>query len=182
MRGPESPDVVPIWLWRLVLAALVSVVIGGAITALLLAAGVADPPTAGPVRWRQETLDSGCLGLTEITLPALQPPVTISLAASRLETADPFDTWGLWLENPTTGPRWEVLPPGYYRYQAETFPFPHVGEGRNELRLDLADGAFVLWLNRKRAAAGDWVGDPSAWGLIGGEPICWHSLALYGPN
>lgn len=182
VRGSKASSVVPAWLWQMLLIAPVSLAAGGVLLVLLLAAGAADPPLAGPLRWRQEAPRDGCLDVGVISLPNLQLPFTIILAATRRDDADPFDTWGLWLADPVDGPRWEILPPGYYRTQGETFPFHHVVAGRNELRLDLGGGAFQLWLNREQAVGGEWTDSATDWGMIGGGTICWHSLALYGPD
>ncbi len=177
---------VPRWLWWAALAMLVAVAMGGLVGALLLATGAAEAPRAGPLQWSLTADATGCLDVAALDLPPLSPPATVELTAARLPLADAFAAWGLWLMAADAVFRWEVLPPGYFRHQGQTFPFPSVSDGPNDLRLDLADGMYRLWLNRERAAEGaipdGALNGPLPWGLLRDEGICWRRLALYGPN
>ncbi len=181
MRESPAEGRIPRWLWRALLLALGLTAVGGALAAMLLLGGAADPAPAGPLRWEQHAEPPGCLDLGAIPLPTLSPPVTVELAAERLESASEFAAWGLWLERPE-GPRWEVLPSGYYQHAGQTIPFHHVQSGQNTLRLDVADGRHVLWLNRELAGEGPAPDGPLPWGLVGDAAICWRRLALYGQN
>jgi hypothetical protein len=181
-REPVPPGSVPRWLWWGALLTLGVVIAGGVIGAVMLALGAGETPPAGPLRWQSESAPTGCLDVAALDLPRLVPPVTLELSAERLEGTSAFATWGLWLDDPGSDLRWEVLPPGYYRYRGQTFPSPHVCDATNDLRLDLIEGRFVLWLNREQAASGPIPAGMLAWGLVGGEDICWQRLAIYGPS
>jgi len=169
----------PCWLWRLAMLSLIGVVLVGLVGAILLAGGAADSPRAGPLRWSVEAPSAACLDVAGLQLPRLSPPFTLELAAEAQNGPDTFVSWGVWLESPEAGPRWEVLPPGYYRYSGQTIPFHHVYAGWNDLRLDMAGGRCVLRLNRERAAEGEFFPDHLQWGLSGREAVCWKRIAVY---
>ncbi len=170
----------PRWLWRLAVLILAGVVIVGLAGAILLTGGAADPPRAGPLRWSVEALPGDCLHVDGLSLPALSPPFTLESVAEAQNGPDTFTSWGVWLGSPEAGPRWEVLPPGYYRHDGQTIPFHHVRAGQNELRLDvLSGGRYVLRLNRERAAEGEISPDHLQWGLLGGRGVCWKRIDIY---
>lgn len=169
----------PCWLWRLAVLSLIGVALIGLVGAILLAGGAADPPRAGPLRWSVEAPLAACLDVEGLQLPRLSLPFTLELAAEAQNGPDTLVSWGVWLESPEAGLRWEVLPPGYYRYGEQTIPFHHIHAGWNELRLDMAEGRSVLRLNRERAAEGEFFPDHLQWGLSGREAVCWKRIAVY---
>lgn len=176
-------DPAPRWLWRALTLLLALVLIGGGAAIILLRLGIADPPLAGPLAWERRAPEGGCLDVGGLALPAWGAPATL-IASARVDAPpDALTRWGVWLGAPDDGPRWEILPPGYFIHAGQTMPFWHVGAGVTDLRLDLAAAGYTLWLNRERALAGALPPLPGgAWGVTGGDGVCWQRLALYRPN
>lgn len=175
-----SSDHVPRWLWRALGVTLGLVMLGSGLLFGLLALGAADPPFAGPLAWEQVAPAGECLSTTALVLPDLYVPVTVVLRA-RVETPPAaLTTWGLWLDTPESPLRWEVLPPGYFRYAGQTHPFFHVHDGMNDLRLDLAEDSAQLRLNQELALDMPPASLATAnWGLVDRPGVCWQGIAVY---
>ncbi len=179
-RQIEPDDAVPVWMWRAAVGLLLAVVVGGAVLTALLAAGVAEPQPIGEVIW-QISVGEGCLDIDELELPTLAVPGSIELTVDSDAAESPLAVWGLWLGDPESVDRWEVLAPGYYRHEGLTFSFHHVRAGSNTLRLDIRDGRTTLWLNKERALDGALARPVERWGLVD-EGVCWRKLTLYSPD
>ncbi|MBN2469354.1 MAG: hypothetical protein JXN59_01420 [Anaerolineae bacterium] len=179
--APEPPDHAPRWLWWGLVALLVLLIGGGGALAGALWLGAADPPLAGPLAWERSAPQGACLDVRGMNLPDRTFPASL-VASARVETPpEALTRWGLWLDAPDSAWRWEVLPPGYIVHSGQTWPFFHVQAGVNVLRLDLTTAQYTLWLNRERVLTGE-PGPEGAWGLVGGEGVCWQRLALYRPD
>ncbi|GAB4575994.1 MAG: hypothetical protein Kow0077_30270 [Anaerolineae bacterium] len=167
------------WLkWFLLLELAVGVMVGG-----LLALGAADPPVAGTVIFDQAADRGECL--QQPLLPAVNLPATLRITATVTTPPEALTTWGVWVAAPQGELRWEVLPPGYYRFGGHTVEFFHVGPGANTLQLNLEmDGTAVLWLNRERALETMLSGQssPVVWGLYASGDVCWERITLFGAN
>ncbi len=176
-------DPAPRWLWRALVLLLACLITGGGALAVALRLGIADPPLAGPLAWERRAPEGGCLDVIGVTLPPWAAPATL-IASARVDAPpEALTRWGVWLGAPDSGPRWEVLPPGNFVHAGQTRPFFHVRAGVNDLRLDLTGEGYTLWLNRERALAGLLTPLPGeAWGVTGGENVCWQRLALFRPN
>ena len=179
MSAPE--DRIAPGLWRVLLAGLAALIGIVLLAALLLAAGAADPALPGPLRWAMEAAPGACLDVHGLYLPPITLPITIELRA----TATDHAAWGLTLGDLRD---WEVVPPGYYRHAGQTWPFLHVAEGGNSLRLALLSpdegqtGAhWRLWINLEQAAQGDLARVGQGWALLAEPGVCWEQLRVYGP-
>jgi hypothetical protein len=167
-------------MWRAAWAVFGLVFAGGTLMALLLAAGLADVPYAGPLQWEMVAAEGGCLDIAQIELSALVLPVTVELTARVENDAAEVAAWGVHVGEGEAG-HWEVVAPGYVRYGGQTHAFLHVVEGWNTLRLDLApDGAYTIRVNEERASEGRLVDAVTSWQPIADPGICWSRLALFG--
>ena len=122
----------PRWLWRAAWAGFFGVVIGGLLLVLVLAAGVADPPRAGPLAWQAGplTLESGGAPY-KILLPSR--PFTLEITATL--QGDPTADWGVDLSA-----RYGIALNGYRFLRiphpdSDFQPFIHVRDGRNKITL-----------------------------------------------
>lgn len=175
----STPDRVPGWLWWgswLLLGGVLITCLGGAV---LLILGAADVPPVGPLIWEAAAVDGACLAVADLALPLLSAPTTLQLTATVDNSSVALTAWGVWFGSPEDGPRWEVLPSGYYRTGGQTMPFHHVGESVNTLRLDVVAGVARLWLNREVAHETTLREQPVAWGLLTSEAVCWRQITVY---
>lgn len=179
LRTPGETETIPPWLWRMLGLAFGVVILGSLVLFGVLALGVADPP-AGGLTWEQLALPGECLAVNALELPVLHVPAAIE-ARAVVETApEALTTWGVWFGSVDDPYRWEVLPPGYYRYAGQTVPFFHVQTGANDLRLDIDAGRAQLWLNREFAFEASLEVLPVVdWGILGDAGVCWQRLAVY---
>lgn len=192
MRAKSDVHVVPA-LWRVTLAGLAALVIGGAGLALLLAGGFADPPRA-PVLTRvldspnalPTTQENGweLLTLVEDALP----PFTLEAEAIFLNPSS--GEWGLWLDAGDTRLRLLVRPDGYYRtpfLAPDSVPdrwieFMHLTPARNRAVLHVAGGEVVLRLNDEIAERAPYDADLLArLGVVlkGDSALLWQYVRLY---
>ncbi len=178
---PTGADLLPVWQWRGLLILLGAVLAVTAGAALWLSLGGADVPPLAPLSWEQVAIGRECLDAAKWRSPGGMP-LTIILAARMLPGSEEQTGWGIQRGHGESALRWEVLPPGYYRHAGETRPFHHVSGETDELRLDLTDDSYVLWLNRERAVSGHTPAQDDAaalWSLIGGAGVCWQRLAVF---
>lgn len=183
MSAPE--DRIAPGLWRLILAGSAVVVVITLAGALILAGGVADPALPGPAIWSRTADPGACLDTSGVDLPELTIPMLLELSATSTDHA----AWGVAFGEGDGSQTWEVVPPGYVRYAGQTWPFHHVRNGRNTLRLELlppaeggaAGGRWRLWVNLERAAEGDLPSGVGRWSLLATPGVCWEQLRAYGP-
>lgn len=134
--------------------------------------------------WVQDSQDGQCLTIAGLDLPELSFPATLEVTANVTNSTDAITGWGVWMGDPVNpAQRWEILSPGYFRYDGQTHGFHHLMD-RNTLRLDLTAESFQFWLNRERAAQGSVASISSRWGLLGSadEHVCWQRIAVYGTH
>jgi hypothetical protein len=115
---PKSDNTVSIRKWRLALAMVVMVMLGGTAVGGLVALGVADPPRAGTLMWQSSSFDEWCYApphsegspfdeyIPPIAIP--KPPFTIEVIA--LNNAHPKSAWGIRLN--VYGGFWYILVSG----------------------------------------------------------------------
>ena len=168
-------------LWWAILGGVVALIGIVLLAALLLAAGAADPALPGPLRWEMEAAPGACLDVHGLYLPPITIPITIELRAASTDHA----AWGMTLGDLLD---WEVVPPGYTRHAGQTWPFFHMVDGNNTLRLELLKsdagqtGAhWRLWINLEPAAEGDLARVGGGWALLAEPGVCWEQLRVYGP-
>lgn len=162
--------------------------------ALLLAAGAANPPYAGPEHWNVNTINDWNVETARSDwrywrapreLPAV--PWTLELSANHL--GHPGSAWGFWLAQ--RNQRWSFLVnnEGYLFFGSSDEPrwaeFIHVRRGgMNRLYLDVNDdGSATLRINDEIA----WVGKLDVghiWGVVEfREPqLSSWSLRLFAPG
>lgn len=168
-----STDSVPARRWRLALALFLIVIVSGAVLALVLAHGLADPPRAGTLVWETESLDEwervkdrdGNLYRAPVTNRA--PPFTVEIKAAVLND-EPL-TWGLWLETRDGEYRFLVGYGGYVSAGAtlDWRNFIHLQPETNRLCLHVeADGFTTFRVNQEIAWQGHLdLPDAPSWGL-----------------
>lgn len=162
----------------------------GAAAALLLAAGAANPPYAGPLRWHAASPAGwaslpASAGPARLEAPAAPPglPFTLEISA-RAASSSGF--WGVWLDTP--GAVWQALvsADGYLSVGTDAgpqwFEFMHLlpaAPNRLYLHVD-GDGGAVLRVNDEIAWTGA-LAAPLRWGVVsaGGEPAAWDFIRLY---
>ncbi len=162
----------------------------GAAAALLLAAGAANPPYAGPLRWHTVSPAGwaslpAAPGLTRLEAPRAPArlPVTFEISVG---AAAPGAVWGLWLG--AADSVWQALvsADGYLSLAADGqqhwFEFMHIrpaAPNRLYLHLDRA-GSAVLRVNDEIAWAGT-LPAPQRWGVIFNDTAAaaWESIRLY---
>lgn len=176
-----SGDALPRRILRVAWVALLMALSGGALLALALAAGAADPPLAGP-----RTLVTARFERGEYELPA--PPYTLEVegifpAAAPLEAHLRLDFF-----NPGEPPQHSLIvySDGYFAllpYVPDPVSFIHVRRERNRVYLYVEpDGAATLRLNQEIAWQGKLA--PARRVRIRGEnappgqPIRFENLAL----
>lgn len=147
----NSSGDVPLWLWRLIRAALMGVVMLGVIGVLALSTGAADPQRAGPAAWDNGPLLEIAIPIRSafmldkpINLPA--PPFTMEITAQLAANSDPAASWGLEFDSSSfgimlNGYRFLALLPG------DLMPFIHVrglGEA-NKITFDVDSQNQGTW-------------------------------------
>lgn len=163
---------------NLVRAGLVTLVAGGAALAIVLSAGAADPPRAGPLQLAGQR-DS-------IPLPAA--PYTLEAACTLPPEGDPLAWWGVQLEIETGGEAGTVLysaqisADAYFRlppFQPDATEFHHIrppGQA-NEIVVSVAvSGAAEVRVNHEIA----WRGQ-LALATLARIVGCDGNMALYAP-
>lgn len=163
----------------------------GAAAALLLAAGAANLPYAGPLRWRA----ASPAGWASLTAPAslarleapynIPPglPFTLEISA---RAANDGGFWGVWLDTP--GTTWQALvsADGYLSVGTDSHPhwfeFMHLlpaAPNRLYLHVD-GGGVAALRINDELAWAGA-LAAPLRWGVVsaGGGSAAWDFIRLY---
>lgn len=182
MPGPaeDRSQVVSGRLWWSIVGILLAIIVVGAGTVLWIASGATDPRPPGSVLWNVEA-EADCLDVTSLELPLLRVPGAVELRADNAAASSSLVSWGLWLDEPASTFRWEVLAPGYYRHAGLTYSFHHVRTGMNTLRVDVADDRITLWLNNERALQMEPAGPVARWGLIDGG-VCWRRMTVYGAD
>ncbi len=147
----NSSGDVPLWLWRLIRAAFISVVMLGVVGMLVLSNGAADPQRAGPIAWDNGPLPEIAIPVRStftldhpIDLPA--PPFTLEITAQLATNSDPAASWGLEFDSPSFG----IMLNGY-RFMAllpgDLMPFIHVrglGEA-NKITFDADNQNQATW-------------------------------------
>jgi len=161
-----APDEVPVWLWRSVRTALGITIAGGLIAVIVLAAGAADPPRAGPRRYENSTAhtliaraNSGTQFEPEsVVLP--NGAFTLEVSGRLSPDSDPSAAWGIELSDDQT--RYSALLNGFRQYavmpsQPDFAPFIHVradGES-NKITLDVrGDSSATMRINDEVAWTG----------------------------
>jgi hypothetical protein len=107
-------------------------------------------------------------------------PMWVELSATSADHA----AWGVALGDFS----WEVMPSGYVRYTEQTWPFYHVTNDDNTLRLEVGSsdegqgGAYWrLWVNLESVAGGSLARVGAGWSLLTEPGVCWEQLRVYGP-
>lgn len=173
-----STNTVPPRQWGLALALLVLVFVGGAMLAVALALGVADPPRGGVLVWETTSMEVGWpldkdlggnprLWLKRARSETRSPPFTIEIEANVLNTDS--SAWGLWVETQHDPALFLV---GYGDYVStgaalDWRNFIHVRPDTNHLYLNVEqNGMTTFRINHEIAWSGqlDFPETPS-WGL-----------------
>ncbi len=174
----QLTNAVPPRHWRLSLALLLLVIVGGIVLAVALALGLADPPRAGALVWETTSMDVGWplvkdlggsprLWLKRTRAETRSPPFTIEIEADVSNTDS--SAWGLWVETQRDDVLFLV---GYGDYistgsSLDWRNFIHVQPRINHLYLNIEpDGMTTFRVNGEIAWRGqlDFPDTPS-WGL-----------------
>jgi hypothetical protein len=168
-------------------ALLLSIGVGAV---LLLAAGAADPPHAGPLRWQAASPegwdeDAAAPGLSFLEAPFVPPdlPFTVEIGAYAGASGA---IWGIWLGAADTV--WHALihTDGSLSLSSDDrphwFEFMHIlptAPNRLYLHLD-SDGSAALRINDELA----WTGmlpAPERWGVVCADcaAVTWETMRLY---
>jgi hypothetical protein len=157
----STGDVVPLWWWRVARLLLFGLVLGGGITALLLANGAADPPRAGSLWAAKNTSGlssiqvSGEQAITRFELP--ERPFTLEISALFADQSDPLASWAVVFDNAV---RIEIYVDAYFSvapFLPNSVSFFHIKPAgkANELYLNVSvNGEATLRINREIAWQG----------------------------
>ena len=177
--------------WRLVIALLTSIAIGGVMLVALLASGLADPPHAGelawsmaaPAGWPQQSLTAE---LTVAQAPDdLTFGFTLELTAQNSGPAE--SAWGIQLMHTERPMTILIDNQGYYSIfpnQPQWVQFPHIRPGQvNKLYLHVEEnGATTLRINDEIVHEDIAFFAPvGPWGVAyyRQPQLAWEGIALY---
>ena len=175
--------------WRATLVTFTAIIIGGVILVVLLAAGLADPPRAGPLRWQAEspqdwTAEHADPDLTLYAAPVDLPPVfTLELTAAN--SGPPESAWGVVFEG--SGQRLTILidNQGYVSVSSDNRPhwaeFLHSHPKQiNKLYVNVASGG-VATLRLNDEVAWEGVIDATHWSVAEyrQSAVHWGHMMLY---
>jgi hypothetical protein len=168
MRVPEHR-------WRLALAVLAGVLLGGVALLAALALGTANPPRASRLifqttniaGWQKLEMD-GNTHEAVASIPLPPPPFTLELAATNAGSHN--SAWGVWL---VTGEgTWRVLlnRNGYASITHDAFPdwfeFIHISPHNNRLYIHAeTDGATTARINSESVWQGKFI-PGTQWGVL----------------
>lgn len=193
--APSTDSVSP-HQWRLALALLVLFFVGGAILAVALAMGLADPPRAGALVWETTSMDVSWpldkdlggnprLWLKRARAETRSLPFTIEIEANVLNTNS--SAWGLWVETQHDAALFLV---GYDDYISagtalDWRNFIHVQPQINHLYLNVEQNGMTTFRINYEVA---WRGqlefpDTPSWGLATFTDACFdlRFARLYAP-
>jgi hypothetical protein len=173
----------------MMLASLALLVTGGLILIALLAAGLADPPRAGALQWRAQSLDGwlASRAAEELTILAapVELPASFTLELTARNDGPPASAWGIQLNDGSRPLVILIHNQGYFSVSAGDRPhwaqFIHLRSGAaNRLYLHVEPGGTgTLRLNDEVAWQG--VLPAQSWGvaLYRQPQLSWQSIALY---
>lgn len=183
----KSTELVSLLKWRLVLAALLVTLIGGAALAATLSSGLADPPRATNLIIDHATtaglVTDGQLQQPLVaSLRSYEFPITIEVAAETSNRGQ--SAWGLWLRSLTGLHIFRLRADGYWSLllNGGWQQFIHIRPGENMLYLHIdPQGNATFRINDEIAWTGNILPDLLEWGVIHDNiaPIHWRSIRLY---
>lgn len=188
-----SIETVPPNLWLFMWLMTIFVMLGGVILISLLSLGIANPPRAGSLYWRAESVDdwqlwqeAGDFELLSAPTSIPMTPFTLELTADNSGTAD--SAWGIALQ--TSNELWTLLVSreGYFSIstddRAHWAEFLHIRRtGSNKLYINVDEhGAATVRINDEIAWKGALsMAENAAWGIVHyRQPhLSWSSIDIY---
>lgn len=174
--------------WRTLLWSTLLTFGTGSLLALLLSAGLADPPYAGPVQWSANSYTDWDVSAVNENLEVFRAPVTLpyddfTLEITARNNGGPASAWGV-----TLSPLVILIDnQGYFSVTRRASPdwveFIHIQpQQSNTLTLHIERAQATLRINHEIAWSGD-VATNSTWGIITfRQPqLAGEQIALYWP-
>jgi len=195
-------DAIPRWLWRGAWVALGSVIVIGVVGVVLLSAGLADPPRAGPLVSSLESQESQTVlellpdpadhYITSRPIALPHRPYTLEVTAQFSGDSDLAAVWEIVWDNPTAPFKITLNSQGYFSVVPplpDSMPFFHIRPVGQPNRIALnvePDGQGTLRINDEIAWRGAVpVADSAHIQAEGGQSNISHfviqHIALYAP-
>jgi hypothetical protein len=161
-------ETTPPWLWRMTWIALLLMVVGGMVTIIVLSAGAANPPKAGPLAFEEDGTTKvlavpGQMVPVGIIIPVPSQPYTLEVTSQFTADTDPTGAWGIVFEREMPQPDPFLVMLNGYQFlkvapsKPDFTPFIHVRANGQPNMLDITtrpDGTATLRVNDEIAWTG----------------------------